>query len=426
MRTTSLFLFSALVITSFAACTVKDVDAPPLSGPSSMARTIIMSVNRDTLLQDGVDQAEIRLTAQVQPGQSENVRLRAQVFVDGVAQDFGTLSNKNPITPTTITYRAPVAPTNIAGQVPTTVTIAVTPDDSGDFRGEVARQVDIRLIPPGVILPTNPNLVPNFTFSPATPLAMQTVTFDAATTTNQGTACGVSCTYSWAFGDGTTGTGQVVTHEFRPSGTYAVTLTVTDIRGAQQQVTKSVVVAPPAVPTTVDFTISPANAGVNQTIFFNASASRAAAGRTLVSYDWDFGKGTTGSGVTVSKAYETPGTYTVTLKVTDDAGAIGTASKSVTVGGAASLPTAVLTFSPTNPTIATPTLNFDASGSRPASSPIVEYRFNWGDGSADTVSSSPTQTHTFPAVATRTYIVRLTVVDSEGRQGTTTVNVVFP
>src|SRR5688572_7852627 len=165
MRTTKLSILAAVAVTALAACSVEDVDTPPLAGPSSLARTIVMHVDRDTLVQDGVQEAAIRLTAQVQPGQSENVRLNAQVFVDGVAQDFGTLSNKSPITPTTIFYRAPTS----TGQTPTTVTIAVTPDDSGDFRAEVARTVDLRLIPPGVILPVNPSLIANFTFTPATP-----------------------------------------------------------------------------------------------------------------------------------------------------------------------------------------------------------------------------------------------------------------
>ena len=102
MRTLRLSLVAAIATASIAACTVKEVDMPPLAGPSSLARTIIMIADRDTILQDGSQEAAIRLTAQVQPGQSENVRLRAQVFVDGVAQDFGTLSNKTPITPTTI------------------------------------------------------------------------------------------------------------------------------------------------------------------------------------------------------------------------------------------------------------------------------------------------------------------------------------
>src|SRR5687767_15800285 len=95
MRTIKLSLIAAIAATAVAGCTVKDVDTPAFSGPSSMARTIVMTADRDTLFQDGVSEAAIRLTAQVQPGQSENVRLRAQVFVDGVAQDFGTLSNKN-------------------------------------------------------------------------------------------------------------------------------------------------------------------------------------------------------------------------------------------------------------------------------------------------------------------------------------------
>src|SRR5688500_16122375 len=117
MRTLKLTLVAAIATTTMAACTIKDIDAPPMACPSSLARTIIMTADRDTPLQDGLQEAAIRLTAQVQPGQSENVRVRAQVCVDGVAQDFGTLSNKDPITPPTICYRAPAAPTTLAGQV---------------------------------------------------------------------------------------------------------------------------------------------------------------------------------------------------------------------------------------------------------------------------------------------------------------------
>jgi len=38
------------------------------------------------------------------------------------------------------------------------------------------------------------------------------------------------------------------------------------------------------------------------------------------SLEWDFGDGTTGTGVTVNKTYTVEGLYTVTLNVTDDAG----------------------------------------------------------------------------------------------------------
>ena len=64
--------------------------------------------------------------------------------------------------------------------------------------------------------------------------------------------------------------------------------------------------------------------------------------------------------------------------------------------------------------------------SRPASAPIVEYRFNWGDGTPDTVGSSATATHSYGTTALITYVVRLTVTDAEGRQGTTTVTITYP
>jgi PKD repeat protein len=330
MRTIKLSVIAALAATAFAACTVKDVDTPQLAGPSSLARTILISADRDTLLQDGMQEAAITLRANVQPGQSENVRLRAQVFVDGVAQDFGTLSNKTPITPTTIFYRAPAAPGSSTGQTATTVTISVTPDDQGDFRAEVARSVQLRLIPPGVILPSNPALVPAFTFAPGAPRVLDVVTFNASTTTNGGTACGTNCTYAWNFGDGTTASGVVTTHQYRQVTTFPVTLTVTDQRGAQATAVQAVAVGAGAPPT-VAFTFSPSEPKPGNAVFFNASESTAAAGRVLVDYNWDFGDGSTASGVAVSKTFGTAGTYVVTLKVTDDAGTYTVSSQSVTV-----------------------------------------------------------------------------------------------
>lgn len=421
MRTTTHFLtLAAAALTLLSGCTVKDVDVPALSGPSTFANNIILRSNTDTLIQDGVSQAVITITATDANGNPKNIPLRADITVAGVVQDFGRLNTKTPTANgTPLIYTAPAASTLAAGQVAQTVTIVVTPMDSGDFRSEIPRQVDIRLVPQGVILPTNPSLIASFSVTPASPLVLSDVTFDASASTNGGAACNSSCTYAWDFGDGTTGVGISVARQYRTVGTFVARLTVTDSRGAQSTTSKSVVVQPGAAPTVV-FTMSPTNPGVNQTIFFNASTSRAATGRTIVSYQWDFGKGSTGSGATVSKAYDTPGTYTITLRVTDDAGATQTATQNVTVGSAASLPTATMTFSPTDPTTST-TIFFDASASRPASAPIVEYRFTWGDNTSDQVGTSATATHRFTAVGT--YVVRLTVTDSEGRQGTNTVNV---
>jgi subtilisin family serine protease len=69
---------------------------------------------------------------------------------------------------------------------------------------------------------------------------------------------------------------------------------------------------------------------IDLAVSFNASGSSDPDG-SIVSYAWNFGDGTTGSGVTPSKTYEAAGTYTVTLTVTDNAGATGSQTQNVTV-----------------------------------------------------------------------------------------------
>ncbi len=67
----------------------------------------------------------------------------------------------------------------------------------------------------------------NFTYSP--PLVNKTVTFDASASEPgfNGTYNIPIANYTWDFGDGTNGTGMVVTHAYTTVGTYTVNLTVT-------------------------------------------------------------------------------------------------------------------------------------------------------------------------------------------------------
>ena len=60
---------------------------------------------------------------------------------------------------------------------------------------------------------------------------------------------------------------------------------------------------------------------VNETLTFDGSSSSDPDG-TITSYDWDFGDLNSASGVTVTHSYAATGTYTVTLTVQDDEGAI--------------------------------------------------------------------------------------------------------
>ncbi len=423
MRTNAhLLTLAAAALTLVSGCTVKDVDMPALAGPSTFAHSIVMTADRDTLTQNGSDFADIRITATGPTGQAENIPLRAQVFVDGIAQDYGTLSTKTPITPTTIRYTAPPASTLAAVQVPQTISIRVTPSSFGDFRSEVAREIDLRLLPQGIILPVNPNLVAAFVFTPTAPQILQTVSFDASTTTNNGAACTVACTYAWNFGDGTSATGQTTTHQFRTISNFNVTLTVTDARGATAIVTKVVPVAAGTPPTAV-FTSSPTSPGVNQDVFFNASQSTPAPGRTITSYDWSFGDGATASGVVQAHKYTAPGSYQVQLTTTDDAGSVGRSTPSTLQVGpvVTGAPTATLTASPSSPRANTP-VAFNASGSRPGSGANIRtYVFSWGDGSPEESHTNPLQTHVYTAAGT--FVATVTVTDSLGRTASAQVSV---
>ena len=84
--------------------------------------------------------------------------------------------------------------------------------------------------------------------------------------------------------------------------------------------------------------IVPGNASSNQSIIFDTSGIYDPDG-VIVSYQWDFGDGTTGVGENPVHTYHFPGTYTVTLTVIDNAGNTVTISKVVTIVAASEAPT---------------------------------------------------------------------------------------
>lgn len=403
------------VVAMAAACTVKKTSAPALAGPSELGLSMSVTANPDMLTQDGSSQALIVVQALDAMGQpARNLPLRLEIVVNGVPADYGRLSARALSTGTdgraTATYTAPPAPLESV-DTGTVVTIVATPTGT-DYANATGRQVAIRLYPPGVIIPPNGTPKAMFSFSPSTPTAFTSVVFDASASTDDGTIV----SYTWSFGDGTTGSGKVTSHAFAVAGEYVVTLTVTDDRGLAGSTSQTVRVSASTKPT-ADFVFSPTQPIVNQEIFFNAAASTAGPGRTLVAYDWNFGSGTPQRGLTVTKSYDVPGTYNVTLTVTDDAGQTATAAKAVTVttSGTAS-PVAKFTYSPTSPKVGVP-VNFNATeSSSPAG--IADYEWDFGDG---TMGHGDRLQHTYTAAGT--YVVRLTVTDNLGRRATTTMNV---
>jgi PKD repeat protein len=127
--------------------------------------------------------------------------------------------------------------------------------------------------------------------------------------------------YYWTFGDGETAVGKRPTHTYAAPGTYEVKLTVTDDGGRIDSHTFSVTATtqPPTAAFLIDCTY--------RTCRFDASGSTDADG-TIVSYVWSFGNGAVGNGVSPEYTYGAPGTYSVTLTVTDNHGASGQKTKS--------------------------------------------------------------------------------------------------
>ncbi|MGM0592038.1 MAG: PKD domain-containing protein, partial [Halobacteriota archaeon] len=160
----------------------------------------------------------------------------------------------------------------------------------------------------------------DFSFTPTSPAAGQSVTFDASGSADPD---GQIATYEWDFdGDGSVDTrtsSAETTHTFDNQGERDVTLTVVDNQGGTDSVTKQIAVEQAQVAPTASFTFSPSSPVEGDSVTFDASGSSDPNG-DIQSYQWDFGDGASTdelSSPTRSHTYGTQGTYTVTLTVTD-------------------------------------------------------------------------------------------------------------
>jgi len=142
----------------------------------------------------------------------------------------------------------------------------------------------------------------------------------------------------------------------------------------------------------------------------------------ITSYVWDFGDGTTGSGSVVSHRWQNPTPYAVKLTVTNDTNASVSTTTLVTPGAASATgPTAAFLALP-NPATSGSSVSIDATPSTaaPDGALIVNYLWNFGDGTNITGGPDPTTTHVFNVVTTTGFTISLTVTDSRGRTSTVT------
>ncbi|MET1006925.1 MAG: PKD domain-containing protein [Propionibacteriaceae bacterium] len=222
-------------------------------------------------------------------------------------------------------------------------------------------------------------------------------TFDAATSADSD---GTIASYAWDFGDTKTGTGVAPEHGYTTSGTYNVSLEVTDNQGAKNTVTQPVTVTVPAV--NQDPTAAFTNTCTELVCAFDATTSADPDG-SIASYAWDFGDGKTSTVATPSHTFAADDTYAVKLTVTDNRGGTDTVTKNVTVKANVK-PTAAFTSSCAERVCA-----FDGSGSTDSDGTVASYAWDFGDGDTSTLAKP---SHTF--ATDDTYTVKLTVTDNQG------------
>lgn len=241
---------------------------------------------------------------------------------------------------------------------------------------------------------------PTATFTAATDGA--DVAVDGSGSTAAGGATLVE--HLWDFGDGTpTVDGPTAEHSYTATGTYAVTLTVTDSNGLLSSTTREISVLGPNAPPVADFDVTAA--GLTATA--DASASIDPDG-TITSYAWDWGDGATSTGAVVTHTFAAASEHTVTLRVSDDRGAVTEATRTVTTTHAD--PVARFTARSTGLTVSA-----DAGASTASDGASLTYSWNWGDGSDPTSGAVGTHAYAEEGV----YDIALTVTDSLGSSNET-------
>ncbi len=146
----------------------------------------------------------------------------------------------------------------------------------------------------------------------------------------------------WDFGDGTTSSLQNPTHTFVTEGAFNVSLTVVSANGCSKQITKPNFIS---VELLVNFDATPKDGCAPLLVHFSAASTTST--NPITSYSWDFGDGTTGTGIAPNHTFAI-GVYTIKLTVTNSAGCSFTLVKTNHVK-ASTKPTA--NFTVVDPTI---------------------------------------------------------------------------
>ncbi len=278
--------------------------------------------------------------------------------------------------------------------------------------------------------------VAGFSYMPAQPQTGETVLFNGTASSDFD---GIIMTYAWDFdSDGEVDAAEsIASYVFPTSGTYSVSLTVTDDGGHFDTVTYSIVVVgepqePVSPPATTQipiasFLISPAEPEPGEVIIFNGTSSLDLDG-LIESFAWDFdGDGVIDSTAPIAEyAFVAAGLYNITLIVKDDDGNSHSVTEAIEVGSQPSTSTGMIPpiadfeYLPAEPEAGAIIL-FNGTLSADPDGQITSYAWDF-DGDGETDSIAAIVDYSFPEAGV--YEVSLTVTDGSGSTDTLTLQVV--
>lgn len=206
---------------------------------------------------------------------------------------------------------------------------------------------------------------------------------------------------NWSFGDGDSSSSENPVHTYLNSGTYTVNLTVTTNSGCTDVTSQQVTVNAPPV---ARFNAN--NSCEKELTTFNDLSTTPQG--IIVSWNWNFGDGTTSTSKSPVHQYNSYGSYPVELEVTSSLGCTNRYRDTIDVyrapepqislnGGCLNVP---VTIADISDTISTGT---------------VSWLWDFGDGATDSTSSATT--HQYATAGT--YTVTLTAVNANGCRTTT-------
>ena len=234
-----------------------------------------------------------------------------------------------------------------------------------------------------------------------------------------GTFTSTTASYRTAFlnSPGSAGSNYSYTTPVIPAGTYSVRVRPVDVHnqiGVERISTGIVVTQPSNNPPAASFTYT-----CSQNVCTFDGRGSTDENTSSLTYSWSFGAQGTATGPLPTKTFTAPGTFPVTLTVTDEWKATNTsAAQNVTIAEPSGNSAPVPTFAQSCQGL---TCAVSSQGTAdPNTGDVISYSWNWGDGTTPSTGASPAA-HVYAAAGS--YTITLTTTDGWGKAASTSHNV---